>query len=72
MARILKLSRPGLKNLTLTRLLLLELLTDNAGVISTDGQGATGAAGESAFEIAVRNGFVGTEQQWLDSLGAIR
>ena len=24
--------------------------------------------GESAYEIAVRNGFVGTEQEWLDSL----
>ena len=26
------------------------------------------AAGESAYEIAVRNGFVGTETEWLESL----
>lgn len=24
--------------------------------------------GESAYEIAVRNGFIGTENKWLDSL----
>ena len=27
-----------------------------------------GEPGESAYEIAVRNGFPGTEQEWLDSL----
>lgn len=26
--------------------------------------------GPSAYEIAIQNGFVGTEQQWLDSLGS--
>ena len=31
--------------------------------------GPTGPAGDSAYEIAVENGFVGTEQEWLDSLG---
>lgn len=25
--------------------------------------------GESAYDIAVRNGFVGTEQEWLESMG---
>lgn len=36
---------------------------------SVSGQdGAAGADGLSAYEIAVENGFVGTEQQWLDSL----
>ena len=25
--------------------------------------------GESAYDIAVRNGFVGTEQEWLESIG---
>lgn len=29
---------------------------------------AHGLPGDSAYEIAVRNGFVGTEEQWLDSL----
>ncbi|MCL2846861.1 MAG: S1C family serine protease [Firmicutes bacterium] len=32
------------------------------------GCGAQGERGESAFEIAVRNGFMGTEQEWLASL----
>ena len=32
------------------------------------GQGQSGQNGESAYEIAVRLGFQGTEQQWLDSL----
>lgn len=35
----------------------------NAGV-----QGPEGIAGLSAYEIAVANGFIGTEQEWLDSL----
>lgn len=29
--------------------------------------GARGFKGKSNYEIAVDNGFVGTEQQWLDS-----
>ena len=28
----------------------------------------TGTIGESAYEIAVKNGFNGTEKEWLDSL----
>ena len=31
-------------------------------------EGADGEDGLSAYEIAVNNGFVGTEQEWLDSL----
>lgn len=31
-------------------------------------QGPKGEDGESAYEIAVRNGFEGTEQEWLESL----
>lgn len=30
--------------------------------------GGTGATGYSAYEIAVQHGFVGTEQEWLDSI----
>ena len=30
--------------------------------------GSTGTAGKSAYEIAVDNGFVGTETEWLESL----
>lgn len=31
-------------------------------------EGAGGLQGKSAYEIAVDNGFIGTEQEWLDSL----
>lgn len=36
--------------------------------ISSGATGATGADGASAYEIAVANGFVGTEVEWLASL----
>lgn len=43
-----------------------------SGAAGSDGQdgapGAPGADGESAYQVAVGNGFIGTEQQWLDSL----
>lgn len=32
------------------------------------GGGGSGKDGDSAYEIAVKNGFEGTEEQWLDSL----
>ena len=32
------------------------------------GSGTPGADGKSAYEIAVENGFVGTEEEWLESL----
>lgn len=31
---------------------------------------SSGANGLSAYELAVDNGFVGTEEEWLDSLGS--
>lgn len=31
-------------------------------------RGLEGKQGDSAYEIAVKNGFQGTEQEWLDSL----
>lgn len=37
--------------------------TESEGVIVTKGED-----GKSAYEIAVRNGFEGTEQEWLESL----
>lgn len=40
---------------------------DDAGpVVGADG--ASGATGLSAYQVAVANGFTGTEQEWLDSL----
>jgi hypothetical protein len=40
-----------------------------SGLVGGPGaQGNTGVDGLSAYEIAVQNGFVGTEQEWLQSL----
>lgn len=33
-------------------------------------KGGSGARGASAYEIALKNGFEGTERDWLDSLKA--
>lgn len=39
------------------------------GINGTNGaNGIDGSDGKSAYEIAVENGFIGTEQQWLQSL----
>lgn len=39
------------------------------GPAGADGApGTDGADGDSAYQVAVNNGFIGTEQQWLDSL----
>ena len=46
---------------------ILWLDTSVEGVVQ---QGPTGPAGYSAYEIAVIYGFVGTEQEWIDSLTA--
>ncbi|WP_081324058.1 YadA-like family protein [Xanthomonas translucens] len=49
-------------------------LTDLDGRLTTveqnpgGGTGTQGPAGDSAFQVAVNNGYSGTEQQWLDSL----
>lgn len=36
--------------------------------LGEEGDGVPGPAGASAYEIAVQNGFVGTEEEWLESL----
>lgn len=41
---------------------------DSAGVAVISG--GSGPAGKSAYQIAVENGFVGTEEEWLASLGS--
>lgn len=41
------------------------------GIIGPIGEtGDTGPAGDSAYEVAVSNGFVGTEEEWLEYLAA--
>lgn len=42
--------------------------TGGGGGSGGGGQGPQGPPGESAYEIAVDNGFVGTEAEWLESL----
>ena len=36
--------------------------------VETGGGGGTGKDGASAYEIAVKHGFEGTEEEWLESL----
>lgn len=52
---------------------VLEKLNESDGVLTFDGKkiglkGEDGADGKSAYEIAVKNGFDGTETEWIDSL----
>ncbi len=53
------------------------LLGDREGVLavpgnlimfSSGGAGSAGAEGKSAYEVALDNGFSGTEEEWLESL----
>ncbi len=55
---------------SLARLLMLAMLVATLGLFGCDDgdDGDNGTPGASAYEIAVNNGFVGTEQEWLDSL----
>lgn len=44
------------------------IIDTRAGTNTGGSNGTPGADGDSAYEVAVANGFVGTEQEWLDSL----
>lgn len=44
------------------------LSTDETGNVVLKNGGDTGTAGKSAYEIAIDNGFTGTETEWLESL----
>lgn len=37
-------------------------------LIDCDCEGSSSTPGKSAYEIAVENGFIGTEEEWLESL----
>jgi len=41
-----------------------------ASTVTAGGKGDTGLTGKSAYEIAISDGFIGTESQWLNSLVA--
>lgn len=45
-------------------------LKADMGAIAKGDKGETGDSGKSAYEIAVANGFSGTEAEWLNSLKA--
>ncbi|MDX2481574.1 MAG: hypothetical protein QNK24_14715, partial [Desulfuromusa sp.] len=54
-----------------TRLIMVAMLFATLSMFGCSGDdGDDGASGQSAYEIAVDNGFDGTEQEWLDSLSA--
>ncbi len=57
---------------SLMRLLMLAMLVAllGFGLTGCGDDGSDGSNGKSAYEIAVENGFTGTEQEWLDSLNA--
>ena len=54
---------------------LMDLITiaylKNLIAQESGGSSAPGPAGKSAYEIAVDDGFEGTQEEWLDSLKAI-
>lgn len=43
-------------------------ISEASNIRGSDGGGGEGSKGDSAYEVAVENGFVGTEEEWLDSL----
>jgi hypothetical protein len=48
----------------------VEVTTGGGEVVVTALQGAAGTAGKSAYQIAVDNGYVGTEAEWIASIGS--
>lgn len=47
---------------------LCELISNGGGEVTPGPAGPKGEAGDSAYQVAVTNGFKGTEQEWLTSL----
>lgn len=47
---------------------VLAVVTESAPIVEITSEGTPGSNGRSAYQIAVDNGFIGTEQEWLDSL----
>lgn len=51
-----------------TSIIVSETPSNDASVIYVATEGEPGATGLSAYQIAILNGFVGTEEEWLESL----
>ena len=50
---------------------IIDTLLADVAELKENGGGGTGSDGKSAYEIAVDNGFEGTEAQWLESLSGV-
>lgn len=58
------------ENNEVTRVAFAEPIEVNVNIPNFEGKaGRDGRDGDDAYRVAVRNGFLGTEQEWLDSLG---
>lgn len=57
---------------TITKISLVDPIQVNVAIPNFEGKagrdGTDGRDGDDAYRVAVRNGFIGTEQEWLDSL----
>lgn len=57
---------------TITKISLVDPIQVNVAIPNFEGKagrdGTDGRDGDDAYRVAVRNGFVGTEREWLDSL----
>ncbi|MBR2182961.1 MAG: hypothetical protein IJ858_06015 [Acidaminococcaceae bacterium] len=55
-------------NITMPKAQTDLIVNSGKGEYTLNIAGGRGREGKSAYEVAVANGFVGTEQEWLDSL----
>ena len=57
---------------TITKISLVDPIQVNVAIPNFEGKagrdGTDGRDGDDAYRVAVRNGFIGTEREWLDSL----
>lgn len=68
---IATLNAASTENVTIEPIAEIQTAVGNTTYRGPQGKpGAQGEPGDSAYEIAVANGFKGTEKQWLDSLSA--
>lgn len=57
------------ENNEVTRVAFAEPISVNVNIPNFEGKaGRDGRDGDDAYRVAVRNGFIGTEQEWLKSL----
>jgi hypothetical protein len=55
----------------ITDTILIDIIDDTQTILVEVSEiGQQGFNGKSAYEIAVQNGFLGTEQQWINGLGS--